>query len=159
MSERPDCKAAFLSGKVCSADRACRNNNVKQLFRQTAGIENPRSSCRKSFCFPAGPGNGLMPAEERAGLRRKAGKEMEDTKRLGIVGIVVSDLASADQVNEVIHDHNDIVVARMGIPYKERNVSVISLLIDGEQDAINALTGELGKIKDVSAKAMLNKMK
>jgi putative iron-only hydrogenase system regulator len=100
-----------------------------------------------------------MPAEERAGLRRKAGKEMEDTKRLGIVGIVVSDLASADQVNEVIHDHNDIVVARMGIPYKERNVSVISLLIDGEQDAINALTGELGKIKDVSAKAMLNKMK
>ena len=83
---------------------------------------------------------------------------MEESKRLGIVGIVVSDLASADQVNEVIHEHNDIVVARMGIPYKERNVSVISLLIDGDQDEINALTGELGKIRDVSAKTMLNKL-
>ena len=47
----------------------------------------------------------------------------------------------------------------MGIPYKERNVSVISLLIDGDQDEINALTGELGKIRDVSAKTMLNKLK
>ena len=84
---------------------------------------------------------------------------MEESKRLGIVGIVVSDLASADQVNEVIHEHNDIVVARMGIPSKERNVSVISLLIDGDQDEINALTGELGKIRDVSAKTMLNKLK
>ena len=84
---------------------------------------------------------------------------MEESKRLGIVGIVVSDLASADKVNEVIHEHNDIVVARMGIPSKERNVSVISLLIDGDQDEINALTGELGKIRDVSAKTMLNKLK
>lgn len=80
-------------------------------------------------------------------------------KRLGIIGIVVSDLAEADRVNDVIHEHNEIVVARMGIPYRGRNVSVISLLIDGPQDEINALTGELGKIPEVSAKAMLNKMK
>lgn len=79
-------------------------------------------------------------------------------KRLGIIGIVVSDLARAERVNEVIHQYSDLVVARMGIPYHERNVSVISLLVDGENDRINALNGALGRIPDVNAKAMLQKV-
>ncbi|MDD5922103.1 MAG: iron-only hydrogenase system regulator [Eubacteriales bacterium] len=78
-------------------------------------------------------------------------------KRLGIVGIVIEDLTKAEEVNEVIHTFNAIVVARMGIPYRERNVSVISLLVDGSTDEINALTGELGGISNVSAKSMLQK--
>ena len=84
---------------------------------------------------------------------------MGDEKRLGLVGIFVEDLEQADGVNDVIHESSSIVVARMGIPYKERDVSVISLLVDGTADEINALTGSLGRIPSVSVKSMLRKDK
>ncbi len=84
---------------------------------------------------------------------------MSEEKRLGIVGVVVEDLTQAEAVNEVIHDFSGLIVARMGIPYRERGVSVISLLVDGGQDQINALTGRLGRIPDVYAKSMLQRMK
>lgn len=83
---------------------------------------------------------------------------MAQEKRLGIIGIVVSDLEKAERVNEVIHEFKEIIVARMGIPYKARNVSVISLLIDGNLDRINAFTGALGSIPDVTARSMLHKI-
>jgi putative iron-only hydrogenase system regulator len=78
-------------------------------------------------------------------------------KKLGIIGIVVEDLTKADEVNAVIHEYNDLIVARMGIPYKDRGVSVISLLIDGDTDAMNALTGQIGRIENVTAKSMIQK--
>lgn len=78
-------------------------------------------------------------------------------KKLGIIGIVVEDLTKADEVNAVIHDYNDLIVARMGIPYKDREVSVISLLVDGDTDAMNALTGQIGRIENVTAKSMIQK--
>ena len=78
-------------------------------------------------------------------------------KKLGIIGIVVEDLTKADEVNAVIHEYNDLIVARMGIPYKDREVSVISLLVDGDTDAMNALTGQIGRIENVTAKSMIQK--
>ena len=78
-------------------------------------------------------------------------------KKLGIIGIVVEDLTKADEVNAVIHEYNELIVARMGIPYKDRGVSVISLLIDGDTDAMNALTGQIGRIENVTAKSMIQK--
>ena len=78
-------------------------------------------------------------------------------KKLGIIGIVVEDLTKADEVNAVIHDYNDLIIARMGIPYKDRGVSVISLLVDGDTDAMNALTGQIGRIENVTAKSMIQK--
>ena len=48
-------------------------------------------------------------------------------KRIGIIGIVVEDLSYAERVNEVLHEHADLIIGRMGIPYRERGVSVISL--------------------------------
>lgn len=84
---------------------------------------------------------------------------MEGEKRLGIIGIFIENLDHADRVNDVIHAHSSIVVARMGIPYRERKVSVISLLVDGTTDEINTLTGGLGRIPEVSVKSMLRKEK
>lgn len=77
--------------------------------------------------------------------------------RLGIVGIVVEDTESAKEVNEILHYYADIIVGRMGIPYKERGVSIISLMIDGNMDQISAMTGKIGKLKNVSVKAALTK--
>ena len=81
-----------------------------------------------------------------------------ENKRLGVIAIVIEDLEQAEQVNAFIHEYNDLMVGRMGIPYKERNISVISLMVDGTTDRINALTGKLGRIEKVQVKSMLTKV-
>lgn len=81
-----------------------------------------------------------------------------ENKRLGVIAIVIEDLEQAEQVNALIHEYNDLMVGRMGIPYKERNISVISLMVDGTTDRINALTGKLGRIGKVQVKSMLTKV-
>lgn len=78
-------------------------------------------------------------------------------KRIGIVGLVIEELSCVEQVNEAIHQANDLVIGRMGIPYRERGVSVISLIVDGTGDEISALTGRLGRIRGVSVKSMVTK--
>ena len=78
-------------------------------------------------------------------------------RRLGVVGIVVEDLSAAESVNAVLHEFAPLVIGRMGIPHRERGVSVISLLVDGETDEISALTGRLGRIRHISVKSALTK--
>ena len=78
---------------------------------------------------------------------------MENT-RIAIIGIIVSDLNSAQKVNEILHEYADIIIGRMGIPYKKKGVSVISVAVDGEVGVINALTGKLGMLANVSSKAL-----
>ena len=85
----------------------------------------------------------------------KVGKTMD--KRIGVVGIVVEDLESASQVNSILHDYSQIIVGRMGIPYREKGTSVISLIVDGTTDEISAMTGKLGKVKSVSVKSAMTK--
>ncbi len=78
-------------------------------------------------------------------------------KRIGVVGIVVEDINSANEVNSILHDYSHIIVGRMGIPYREKEVSVISLIVDGSSDEISAMTGKLGRVKDVSVKSAMAK--
>lgn len=78
-------------------------------------------------------------------------------KRIGVVGIVIEDFESASKVNEVLHAYASIIVGRMGIPYREKGISVISLIVDGSTDEISALTGKLGKIEGVNVKSALTK--
>ncbi len=72
-------------------------------------------------------------------------------KRLGVVGIIIEDLRAAEEVNSVLHHFAALIVGRMGIPYRERGVSIIS------GDEISALTGRLGRVKHVSVKTALAK--
>ncbi|BDR64274.1 CopG family transcriptional regulator [Clostridium tetani] len=78
-------------------------------------------------------------------------------KRVGVVGIVVEDLESSTRVNEVLHDYSHIIIGRMGVPYKEREISVISLIVDGTSDEISAMTGKIGKISGVTVKSAITK--
>ena len=73
--------------------------------------------------------------------------------RVAVIGIIVEDLASAPGVNAVLHEYADYIVGRMGIPYGKKDVSVISVVIDAPMDVINAITGKIGRIDGVSAKA------
>lgn len=83
----------------------------------------------------------------------------ENVKRLGFVGIMIEDLTKAETVNHAISESKEIVVGRLGLPYKDRGVSIISLVVDGTNDEVSALTGRLGRIEGVSVKSMLEKAK
>lgn len=77
--------------------------------------------------------------------------------RVGVVGIVIEDLGSAQMVNQVLHEFADKIVGRMGIPYREKGISVISVIVDGTVDELSAMTGKLGKIKGITVKSALTK--
>lgn len=78
-------------------------------------------------------------------------------KRLGVVGIVVENLSAAEEVNNVLHEFSQIIVGRMGIPHRDRGVSVIALVVDGTSDEISALTGRVGRVRQVSVKTALTR--
>jgi len=79
-------------------------------------------------------------------------------KRIGVVGVVVENFDSVSMVNNILHEYARIIVGRMGIPYRERNISVISLIVDGTSDEVSALTGKLGKVQGVNVKSALTKI-
>ena len=79
-------------------------------------------------------------------------------KRVGVVGIVVHDRKDrAPRVNEILTQYGDIIVGRMGIPYAERGVNVISLIVDGAISEIGAMTGKLGMIEGVTVRSAMAK--
>ncbi|MFG6393471.1 MAG: iron-only hydrogenase system regulator [Lachnospiraceae bacterium] len=78
-------------------------------------------------------------------------------KRVAILGIIVENADMVSKVNELLHEYRDYIIGRMGMPYKERNIAVISIVMDAGNDVINALSGKIGKIDGVSAKAVYSK--
>ena len=78
--------------------------------------------------------------------------------RLALIGIVVENNDSVKKINDILHEYGEFIVGRMGIPYRKRNVSVISVVIDAPSDAISALAGKLGMIPDVSIKTVYSKL-
>lgn len=81
-----------------------------------------------------------------------------EEKRIALLGIIVRNGDAVERVNAALHEFGDHIVGRMGLPLRERGISAISLVLDARADAINALTGKLGAIPDVSAKALFEKI-
>lgn len=78
-------------------------------------------------------------------------------KRLGIIGIFIQDRdQSAPEVNKIIGANSDIVVGRIGIPFRERGVNVIGLIVEATTDELGALTGKLGMLNGVRVKSLLS---
>lgn len=78
--------------------------------------------------------------------------------RVSVISIIVKDEEAAASVNEILHEYRQYVVGRMGIPYRERGVSIISVVMDAPGDALSALSGKLGMLKGVTAKTLTAKM-
>ncbi|OAA21800.1 TM1266 family iron-only hydrogenase system putative regulator [Kosmotoga sp. DU53] len=79
-------------------------------------------------------------------------------RKVGIVAITVLNRENYARVNEILHQFADVILGRMGLPVKERQISIISVLVDGTTDEIGALTGKLGQIDGVKVKATLLKV-
>ena len=75
--------------------------------------------------------------------------------RIGVIGIVIEkDRTSAVAVNEVLSAYGDYIIGRMGIPYRESKVNIISIVLDAPADAISALSGKVGMLPGVSTKTL-----
>ena len=74
--------------------------------------------------------------------------------RVALLGIVVEDPQAVEPLNQLLHQYKDYIVGRMGIPYRQRGVNLISVVLDAPADAISALSGKLGMLAGVSAKAL-----
>jgi putative iron-only hydrogenase system regulator len=79
--------------------------------------------------------------------------------RIALIGIMVEDLISVKDTNELLHQYNQYMVGRLGIPYKEKGVNIISIVLDAPENIISALSGKLGMIKGITVKTMLAKTK
>lgn len=78
-------------------------------------------------------------------------------KRLAIISIIVEDRQASSAINALLSDFGEYIVGRMGIPYKERGVSVMCIVIDAPAEIINRLTGKLGMLSGVTAKTLMSK--
>lgn len=77
--------------------------------------------------------------------------------RIAVLGIVLDNPEMSQSVNAILHEYGDVIIGRMGIPYREKNVAVISVAVDTDADKISALTGKLGKLNGVNVKAAISK--
>ena len=73
--------------------------------------------------------------------------------RVAVIGIIVEDENSVNELNSILHDYGNYIIGRMGVPYRSKGINIISLAVDAPQDVISALSGKIGRIKGVSAKA------
>ncbi len=83
-------------------------------------------------------------------------KGTENT-RVTLIGIIVEDPEAAIRINGLLHEYGEYIIGRMGIPYRQRGISIISVAIDAPLDIINALTGKIGRLAGVSAKTVYSK--
>ena len=78
-------------------------------------------------------------------------------KRIGTITILMADRTQSAAINPIISDYSDIILCRQGLPFQQRAVAVISLIVEGSVDRINALTGRLGRLAGVETKAVVTK--
>lgn len=74
--------------------------------------------------------------------------------RVALIGIIVENKTSVTELNSLLHEYGGYIIGRMGIPYRKRNINIISVAIDAPQDVINALSGKIGRLKGISAKTV-----
>lgn len=82
----------------------------------------------------------------------------ETATRIAQIGIIVEDPESVERINSLLHEYSGYIIGRMGMPYRERRISIISLIVDAPNEKISALSGKLGMFPGVSAKTVYAKI-
>ncbi len=77
--------------------------------------------------------------------------------RVAIIGIIVENPEAVSQINEILHSCSDYIIGRMGIPYKQKNINIISVVADAPTDKISMISGRLGRIDGVTVKTAYSK--
>ncbi|AGF58423.1 MULTISPECIES: TM1266 family iron-only hydrogenase system putative regulator [Clostridium] len=77
--------------------------------------------------------------------------------RIALIGIIVEDMNSTDKLNNILHEYSQYMIGRMGIPYREKGISIISIVVDASNDVISSLSGKLGMVPGINVKTMYSK--
>ena len=77
--------------------------------------------------------------------------------RIAVIGIIIEDKSQAENVNGLLHQYAEYIIGRMGLPYPQRGLSIISVIVDAPSDTISALSGKLGRLQGVSSQALYTK--
>ena len=85
-------------------------------------------------------------------------KSVEDNTKIALIGIIIEEKDVVERVNELLHIYSQYIVGRMGLPYRERNINIISVVLDAPQNVISALSGKLGMIKGIQVKSVQAKL-
>lgn len=81
-----------------------------------------------------------------------------EENRVALLGIIVEDPESAEALNALLHQYKDYIIGRMGLPYRQRHINIISLVLDAPSDVISSLSGKVGMLPGVSCKALYSKV-
>ena len=82
---------------------------------------------------------------------------MSENTRVAVVSIIVEKPDCVNQINDILHIYSDCIIGRMGIPYREKNISIISVVMDAELDVINQASGKLGRVDGATVKTAYSK--
>lgn len=74
--------------------------------------------------------------------------------RVALLAIIVEDGSSVEKLNALLHEYGKFIIGRMGIPYREREINIISIAIDAPQDVISTLSGKIGRLDHVTCKTV-----
>ena len=78
-------------------------------------------------------------------------------KRIALIGIIVENPEAAEKINSILHEFSYCIVGRMGIPYRDRGVSIICVVVDAPNDTISAMSGKLGMVEGINVKTVYQK--
>jgi putative iron-only hydrogenase system regulator len=79
-------------------------------------------------------------------------------KRIGIISIIIErHVASVSTVNALLEEFSDMIIGRLGLPYPDRGVGIITLVTDSSVEQLSALTGKLGKLPGLQVRSMMAK--
>ena len=83
---------------------------------------------------------------------------MQDETRVAVISMIIDNEESAASINALLHDCREYIIGRMGIPYREMGLNIINVVLDAPMDAVSALSGKLGRLPGVTAKAVYSKL-
>ena len=72
--------------------------------------------------------------------------------RIAVMGIIVENMESVEKLNFILHDYREYIIGRMGIPYKDKGISIVSIAVDAPQDIISTMSGKIGNLVGISVK-------
>lgn len=72
--------------------------------------------------------------------------------RVALISIILKDADAVEKLNQILHKHRKYIIGRMGIPYREKNIHIISVAVDAPGDVINAISGSIGRLPGINSK-------
>lgn len=82
---------------------------------------------------------------------------MNNETRVAIISMIIENDEIIPEVNSLLHEYGKFILSRMGLPYRERGLNIISIVVDAPEDKISALSGKLGRLRGVTSKAVYSK--